>query len=179
MRSLEVSAMPRIKGDIVIDRPTAEVFDFVADQRNEPAYNRQMLTSRMLTPGPVGAGSRFAAVHRGRRRPMELQIELTEYQRPRRLASTTTMTRGQVLGVLTFEPAGSATRMHWDWNLPLSGIAKLASPLVKAIGSRQERACWQALKDHLESSRPPQSSQGAAGPNTGRKEQTDARQRGR
>ena len=150
----EVTAMPRITGDIVIERPVAEVFDFVADARNEPAYNRQMLTARMLTPGPVGVGSRFAAVHLGRRRPMELQTQLTEFQRPRRLASTTTMARGHISGVLTFEPVGSATRMHWDWNLPLTRPARVASPLVKAIGSRQERACWQGLKDHLES-RPP------------------------
>lgn len=143
--------MPRITGDIVIEQPVAEVFDFVADARNEPAYNRQMPTARMLTPGPVGVGSRFAAVHRGRRRPMELQTQLTAYERPRRLASTTTMPRGRIRGVLTFEPMGSATRMHWDWHLRLTGFAQLASPLVKAIGSRQERTCWRGLKDHLES----------------------------
>jgi hypothetical protein len=54
------------------------------------------------------------------------------------------MSRGQIQGVRTFEPVGSATRMRWDWNLPLTGPARLASPLVKAIGSKQERACWQA-----------------------------------
>jgi uncharacterized protein YndB with AHSA1/START domain len=142
-------------GDIVIDRPVEDVFDFVADERNEPTYNPQMLRAQLLTPGPVGAGSRFAAVHRGRRRPVEMQIEVTEYERPRRLASTTTMARGHVRGVLSFEPVGSATRMRWDWNLPLNGLARLAAPLVKAIGSRQEQACWQGLKAHLES-RPPQ-----------------------
>lgn len=77
--------MPRITGDIVIEQPVADVFAFVADARNEPSCNHQMLRVRTLTSGPVGVGSRFAAVHRGRRRPMELQTELTEYQRPRRL----------------------------------------------------------------------------------------------
>jgi hypothetical protein len=28
-----------VQGDIVINRPIDEVFDFVADERNEPQYN--------------------------------------------------------------------------------------------------------------------------------------------
>jgi hypothetical protein len=31
--------MTRITGDIVIDVPPGVVFDFVADQRNEPPWN--------------------------------------------------------------------------------------------------------------------------------------------
>jgi hypothetical protein len=35
--------MARIAGDIVIDRPAEVVFDYVADQSNEPQYNPQMV----------------------------------------------------------------------------------------------------------------------------------------
>ena len=38
----EVNDMVHIKGQIVIDRPVEEVFDFVADERNEPRYNPRM-----------------------------------------------------------------------------------------------------------------------------------------
>ena len=34
--------MVRIEGQIVIDRPVEEVFDFVADETNEPRYNPRM-----------------------------------------------------------------------------------------------------------------------------------------
>jgi hypothetical protein len=40
-----------IHGEIVIDRPVAEVFDFVADERNEPAYNPAMVGVEKLTDG--------------------------------------------------------------------------------------------------------------------------------
>ena len=83
--------MPRITGDIVIERPVVEVFDFAADERNEPAHNAQRLTARMFTRAPVGLRPRFAAVHRGRRQPVELQIEFAEHQRPRRLPSIPAM----------------------------------------------------------------------------------------
>jgi hypothetical protein len=38
--------MTRIEGEIVINRPLEEVFDFVADERNEPRYNPRMLRAR-------------------------------------------------------------------------------------------------------------------------------------
>jgi hypothetical protein len=31
-----------IEGEIIVHRPVEEVFDFVADERNEPLYNRRM-----------------------------------------------------------------------------------------------------------------------------------------
>ena len=49
--------MARIEGEIVINRPVEEVFDVVADERNEPRYNPRMLRAEKLSPGPVGLGS--------------------------------------------------------------------------------------------------------------------------
>jgi hypothetical protein len=49
----------RIEGEIVIDRPVEEVFDFVADARNELRYNPRMLRAEKLSPGPIGLGTRF------------------------------------------------------------------------------------------------------------------------
>ena len=51
--------MVPIEGEIVIKRPLEEVFDFVADERNEPRYNPQMRRVELVTPGPIGLGTRF------------------------------------------------------------------------------------------------------------------------
>lgn len=146
--------MTRIAGEVLIDRPVEDVFDFVADERNEPSYNRDMLRCELLTAGPVGPGSRFAAVHRGRRRPVQMVVEVTEYDRPRRLVSTTRMPVAEVRGVLRFEPVGSATQMYWDWDVCPKRVAWLSAPLVRVVGARQERACWLALKRYLEAETP-------------------------
>ena len=142
--------MARITGDIVIDRAVDEVFDFVADERNEPKYNPKLLRSELVTDGPVGVGTRFAAVHKGRRQPVEMVVEVTEYDRPRRLGSVSKMPGVEVRGALTFEPFGAGTRMRWAWDVRPSGFARLAAPLVTIIGHRQERACWNGLKRYLE-----------------------------
>lgn len=48
------SEMPRIKGEILIGRPVDVVFDYVADQRNEPQYNPEMVRAEKITPGRSG-----------------------------------------------------------------------------------------------------------------------------
>jgi hypothetical protein len=46
--------MTRIDGEIVIDRPVDVVFDYVADQSNEPQYNPRMVRAEKITPGRSG-----------------------------------------------------------------------------------------------------------------------------
>ena len=43
--------MARINGELVINRPVEEVFDFVADERNEPRYNPRIRRAEKLSPG--------------------------------------------------------------------------------------------------------------------------------
>ena len=59
--------MARIDGEIIIDRPVDVVFDYVADQSNEPEYNPQMVRAKNHH-GPVCAGTKFrsAVASRGR-----------------------------------------------------------------------------------------------------------------
>jgi hypothetical protein len=79
----------RIAGNIIIDRPIDEVFDFVADEPNEPRYNRRMRRAEKLSAGPVGLGARFHAEIATRRGTAPMTVEITAYEPPRRLASST------------------------------------------------------------------------------------------
>ena len=80
--------MAHINGEITIDRPVQEVFDFVADECNEPRYNPRMLRAEKLSPGPIGRGTRFRAEAVTLGRTTGMTIEYTIYERPRRLASS-------------------------------------------------------------------------------------------
>jgi hypothetical protein len=81
----------RVKGEIVIQQSVETVFDFVADERNEPRYNPRLLLAEQISPGPIGLGTRFRAEAASRGRPVEMVIEFTAYERPRRLSSPTRM----------------------------------------------------------------------------------------
>ena len=92
--------MIRIEGEIVINRPVEEVFDVVSDERNEPRYNPRLLWVEKISSGPIGRGTRFKAATKAMGRPVEMTIEFTEYERPRRLGSSTHMPTMEIRGAL-------------------------------------------------------------------------------
>lgn len=53
--------MARMKGEIVIERPVEEVFDFVADERKEPRCNPRMRRAERISSAPIGLGTRSPA----------------------------------------------------------------------------------------------------------------------
>ena len=146
--------MAHIEGEVLIRRPVEEVFDFVADERTEPTYNRNMQGSEKVTEGPIGVGTRFRATIRSRSRPMRMDIEYTGFDRPHLIASATRMSSADFTGTLTFTPTPAGTRLRWSWDARPKGAARLLAPLFTSIGARQERRMWTTLRDHLESATP-------------------------
>ncbi len=146
--------MARIEGEIIIHRPVEEVFDFVADERNEPRYNPHMLSVELTSAGPIGLGSRFRAELKTGRRTMQMTIEFTGFDRPRRLASSTHSSMMDTVGALTFDLTAKGTRMRWSWDVHPRGALRLMPVIVRLVGRRQERHIWGNLKRLLESDLP-------------------------
>ena len=147
--------MTHVNGQIIIHRPVDEVFDFVADERNEPRYNPQMRYVEQTSAGPIGVGTTFRAESTSRGRPVIMTIAFTEYQRPRRLTSATHLSTMDIQGTLTFDPVPEGTRMRWSWSLKPRGMLKLMTPVIALIGRRQEQTIWTGLKRYLEAREAP------------------------
>ena len=115
------SAIARIDGEVVVGRPVHEVFDFVADERNEPLYNRRIVRVEKTSAGPIGGGD-------------------------------TVPGGGQkdVNGTLSFDPVSGGTRLRWEWDLRLRGVAAPLTPLAGWFGRGQEKRNWSDLKRFLE-----------------------------
>jgi uncharacterized membrane protein len=140
----------RIEGEIIIKRPVEEVFDFCADESNEPRYNPRMTHAEQTSSGAIGLGSQFQAEMRTMGRKVSMTIEWTAYERPRRLASWTRLSGMDIRGDLRFEPVAGGTRMRWAWVLEPHGGVKLMGPILSMMGRRQERTIWAGLKRVLE-----------------------------
>ena len=143
--------MARLEGEIVINRPVEEVFDFVADERHEPRYNPRMVRAEKISEGPIAPGTRFHTKLKMGGRTMPMVVEFTDFERPRRLGSVTRSSMMVTTGALTFESISAGTRMCWSWDVRPRGAMKLMAPLVGTIGRRQERGIWGSLKRLLES----------------------------
>ncbi|WP_353507467.1 SRPBCC family protein [Intrasporangium sp.] len=145
--------MPRIAGEIMIDAPVDEIFDLVADERNEPKYNPRILRAEKVTEGPLGPGSRFVAEPKSMGAKGAMTLEVLEYERPHRLHNLVRSSYLQVDGTVTLEEVADATRLTWDWDMDLVGPLRLLTPLLAAIGPRWERRNWVGLKDYVEAGR--------------------------
>jgi hypothetical protein len=146
--------MARIEGEIVIGQPVDVVFDYVADQSNEPQYNPRMVRAEKITAGPVGKGTQFRSAVASMGRTAEMLIECTGYDRPALLASATTMQQADISYTLTFEPAAAGTRMRWSGQVRPKGAFRLLGPVITWMGIRQEQRIWTSLKEHLEAAPP-------------------------
>ncbi len=142
--------MVEVKGEITIARPVDEVFDFVANEENEPRYNPHMRLAEKISEGATGPGTRFRTELRTMGRTMPMIVEFTAYERPGRLASVTRSSMMQTEGALTFDPVAGGTRMRWSWNVQPHGVLKFMGPLVASMGRRQELRIWTRLKRLLE-----------------------------
>ena len=75
--------MARINGEIIIAAPGEQVFDMVADERNEPRYNPRVARAEKTSHGPVGRGTRFTAQPMGTGAAGVMTVEILDYDRPR------------------------------------------------------------------------------------------------
>jgi hypothetical protein len=145
--------MTHITGEVRIDAPIGDVFDMVADERNEPRYNPRIVRAEKVSEGPVGAGSRFLAQPKGMGTKGEMISEVLEYDRPRRVRTVVRSSYMRVDGTVALAEVDGATRLRWNWDLRLVGAMRVLSPVLAVVGPRWERRNWLALKEYLESGR--------------------------
>jgi carbon monoxide dehydrogenase subunit G len=137
-----------ITGHVRIAAPAEQVFDTVADTRNEPSFNPVIAGVELLTALPIGLGTQFRT-HMGRP-GTQMLVELTKFDRPHRLGSRTTSSMMDTSGALTFAADGEGTVMGWDWQVHPKGWMRMLGPLSGPLGGRMERRMWTRLKHQLE-----------------------------
>ncbi len=126
-----------------------QLFDMLADVCNEPKWQPDVREVTMLTDGPVRLGTRFHGAYRGLG---EMDVEITEYDRPRRVAFHCEGSRMNMDVPFTFTPAGGGTDLEGRIDLELKGLARALRPLMGMMMGRemakrpgQMRAGLQAL----------------------------------
>jgi uncharacterized protein YndB with AHSA1/START domain len=135
---------------IVIDRPIAEVFAFVTDQRNTPQWQAGLVEVRPLAAGLPGVGKRYALVRNFMGRRMEAVNEYLRYETDR-LVTFKTISGPEVEASYLFEPVENGTRVTSRVQLQISGLMGLFDPLIGMSLRREMRAALPALKALLES----------------------------
>ena len=140
------------KGEIVINRPVAEVFDFATTFENFPRWS-DVTTVKRLSKGPVGLGTRLQ-LEMGKG-PMKSQIdfETIGWEKDRNWTFKTVSASPIVWdGMFGFEALGpQSTHVRAAGQVTLKGLRKLLEPLVRGELRKNEQAELETLKGILES----------------------------
>lgn len=138
-----------MKGELecVVDRPVEEVFDFLADIRNEAAWNPRVVRIDKASDGPIGAGATFHGLYRG---IGPLRTELVEYERPGRLSFCSSGPRMRIAGTFVLSAAQGKSSVALDADLEPQGPFRFIAPLMAPLIKRQNAAAATRLKQALE-----------------------------
>jgi len=130
----------------VISRPVADVFDTVVDGARFAEWNPTVRTSRLLTEGPIGDGTRFEWDLRGFGRVVQ---ELAEFERNRRVRIVPHLQSLKGGHRFTFTSVAEGTRIDHELEMVPQGLFRLMGPLTATIGRRNLRATAAALERRL------------------------------
>ena len=141
----------KIEHSIVIDRPLAEVFEYLTNIENHVKWRAGLVEAEKTSDGPIGVGStgREVATFLGKR--METTFELTEFKPNSVMAFKSTSGPMPLQGRQTFEEVSGGTKVNFKIEGESGGLFKLAGPMLKGMASRQIETDFANLKDLLES----------------------------
>lgn len=143
--------MIEVTSEVAIDRPADEVFAFLADAENNPAWQQGMERCRWTTSPPIREGSTYEQEARMLGKPITSTFEVVEFEPGRRITIRTIESTFPIEVTRSVEPAGESTciaRAHVTGDP--SGVFKLAAPLMRRMVERSVRGDYRRLKEHLE-----------------------------
>jgi carbon monoxide dehydrogenase subunit G len=135
------------RGDVYIQRPIDEVFDFVADSRNEPAWLPGASGVEKTTEGPIGHGTRFEGQYA---RAGTVFLELIEFERPHRVTFRAKSRIVKFDDAVILETEGTGTRLRATMEARAGGLLRVIEPLMGRTMRRQFEENWNLLKHALE-----------------------------
>ncbi|WP_138418708.1 SRPBCC family protein [Sinomonas gamaensis] len=142
--------MPIVDESIVIPVPPEEVFDYIVEPANVPAFQATVQSCELLTDGPVGVGSHIKGTSKVLGFSFEWTAEVTEHNRPSRWVSKTIAGKlpFTVTYTITAEDNGTRMRYHIESPTGLGGVfGKLADAAVTRSYTHQVRSDLATLSE--------------------------------
>ncbi|MDQ2984045.1 MAG: SRPBCC family protein [Actinomycetota bacterium] len=140
--------MPSAEHSVVIERPIAEVFAFVADKENDARWRPGVADIRLISR--QGRGATYHQTVKGPGgRPVPADIEITELEPNRRIAFRTIAGPVRPEGSYEFAEEDGGTRVTFSLRAKLRGLKRLMTPVVLRT-MRSELDALDNLKRELE-----------------------------
>ncbi len=107
----------------------AQVFAYLVDPQKLLLWQSDLISSEILTAGPLLEGSRFQEVRRIGRRETEIRGQISDFE-PDRCLATRTETKPEASVRYELEPEEGGTLLTYTFNLRAAGLMRLLEPIL-------------------------------------------------
>jgi len=125
--------------------PPEQVFDVLADLRNETQWNSRVSSAELRSAEPIELGSRFAIINGGTR----YDVTITTYDRPSRLVFEASGNPDLTIAY-SFTPTGEGTDLESDLDFRPRGVLKVLLLLLAPVIRRDVPKQYASLKSLCE-----------------------------
>lgn len=143
----------KVRTETTIERPVDEVFAFISDPFNDPAWCPSVRSVVQAAGDGPGVGARYDVVHDPMGKPAELRYEILEFDPPTRMVMEQVDHLGTFVTTYELSAVGSATRLIQASDLRFKSYGRLIAPIVRHFVSKGTRDQFVRLKGLLEHDR--------------------------
>jgi uncharacterized membrane protein len=142
--------MEAMELNIVIDRPTEDVFAYLANLENDIKWRSEWVETRNTSGGSLGVGATFLLTGKFLGRRIGTVYETTEYE-PNRTAAWKTMTGPLPLTFQrSFKSVTGGTLVTIRYDAEPRGFFKVIMPLLAGTVKRQHEGDLRKVKELME-----------------------------
>lgn len=129
--------MPRYQTRVRTPWEPERAFDYMADLENFDEWDPGTKQATRVVGSAPGVGTAYDLVVAAAGREITMRYETIEFDAPRRIAARAETKLLRALDIITVEGApGGGSFVSYDANIELTGLAKLATPVL-ALGFRR------------------------------------------
>mgnify|MGYP001825308084 CR=1 FL=1 len=137
--------------DITINRPAAEVFEYISDFAKNPSWQNGMKSCEWITDGPVSVGSQYLQKAEFMGREINSTFEVIEHTPGERVKAHTIESTFPITFTRWVTAVGdNETRVQALIEGDSSGFFRLMKPLMAPMVRRSIRNDYARLKELLE-----------------------------
>src|SRR2546422_6393981 len=139
---------------IEIDRPPAEVFAYLDELDRHSEWQRDLISTKIVSEGPVGVGTRATNTRKVPGGPREMTYEITEHDPPHKSSWQVLDGPVRASGSVKVEPLGDGarSRVTVEFALKGHGLGRLIAPFARRQAAKQVPGDHAKLKEMLERS---------------------------
>ena len=143
--------MITLRNQLEINRPLAEVYDYIVNLENVPKWQPAVVETTRITEGPLHIGSQFREVAKFMGRQVNTICQITELEPMRRIAwRGTSSGPASYSATYDLEADGASTRVTIVGTFEFKGLWRLLEPFIRGEVRKESEGELRAMKAAVE-----------------------------